>query len=109
MHMCLCVRVSVFWNTSSEYKSLSICSTHLVKATNHSIIAADTEFLHDVTFVSEQIGVLLILILPHGMKVAKLLASKQDTFIELRKNLMMVSHPFYISQFSEEIIQDSFY
>lgn len=50
---------------------IPLSKTLYFKVTNHSVIAADTEFLHDVTCVSEQNGVLPILPLPHGMNVSK--------------------------------------
>lgn len=115
MPMCLCVYLSVccgtqVQNTNHYASALPIPLSKILyfKATNYSSIAADTKFLHDVTFISEQNRVLLIWILPHGMNMAKLLVAKQNAFEESWKHLIMVSHPFYISEFSEEIIQDSF-
>lgn len=115
MHICLCLYLSMccgmqVQNTNHYASALPLPLSKILyfKATNHSVIAADTKFLHDVTFISEQNQVLLTLILPHRMNMTKLLVAKQNTFKELRKDHMMVSHPFYISEFSEEIIQDSF-
>lgn len=78
MYTCLCVYMPVCCGTQvqniNHYESalpIPLSKTLYFKVTNHSVIAADTKFLHDVTCVSEQNGVLPILTLPHGMNVSK--------------------------------------